>query len=107
MTGKRFSYDEIHEILNPRAVALRPVRALKDGLRYYEATTFPQNPWGGCELYLRRLAFFGHLREDGSSLVIDVLDEHGDIIQDFPVTRQGFNLLRRWLRFKVEREAIG
>lgn len=101
----KYDYREIAKILKPEAFALRPVRVIGDGFRYYEATTFPQDPWKGCELYLRRLAFFGHLREDGKEgqeIVIDVLDANGDIIQDFPVTREGFRLLRRWLRFKVD-----
>ena len=93
--------------LDPRAVALRPVRALKNGFRYYEATTFPQNPWRGCEMYLRRCKAFGFLKDDGSGIVLDVLDENGDIIQDFPLTREGLRYLRRQFRFKVERDAIG
>jgi len=102
---RKYDYKEVASILKPEAYALRPVRALKDGFRYYEATTFPENPWQGCEVYLRRLAFLGHLREDeeeGQEIVIDVLNANGDIIQDFPVSKQGFNLLRRWLKFKVD-----
>ena len=92
--------------LDPRAVALRPVRALKDGFRYYEATTFPQNPWQGCEMYLRRCKAFGFLKGDGE-IVLDVLDKNGDVIQDFPLTRKGLRYLRKEFRFKVEREDIG
>ena len=105
VTGRRYFHDQIE--LDPRAVALRPVRALEDGFRYYEATTFKHDPWGWCHTYLRRLAIFGFLADDGSGIVLDVLDENGDIIQDFPLTREGLNWLRREFRFKVEREAIG
>jgi len=91
--------------LDQRAVALRPVRALKDGFRYYEATTFPENPWQGCEMYLRRCAAFGMLKEDGGHIVLDVLDKNGDVVQDFPLTREGLRYLRREFRFRVERRA--
>lgn len=92
--------------LDRRAVALRPVRALKDGFRYYEATTF-ENPWQGCEMYLRRCAAFGMLKADDGHIVLDVLDEHGDVVQDFPLTREGLRYLRREFRFKVEWEDKG
>ena len=88
--------------LDKKAFALRPVRMLinKNDFRYYEATTFPANPFNGCSMYLRRC--FGDLKEDDSNLSIDVLDENGDIIQEYPITRKGFNYLRMVLKFKVE-----
>jgi len=89
--------------LNPAAHALRPVRIVGDAFRFYEATTFPKNPWAGCEMYLRRCNFLGWLKEDGSKIVLDVLDRNGDIIQDFPLTRDGLRYLRSHLRFKVEK----
>ena len=98
-------YDRIE--LDHRAVALRPVRALEDGFRYYEATTFKYEPWSWCHTYLRRLAIFGFIGDDGSGIVLDVLDERGNIIQDFPLTRGGLKFLRRELRFKVECDALG
>lgn len=89
--------------LHPDAYALRPVRTLvkQNAFRYYEAITFPDDPRGGCELYLRRCKICGYLKDDGNGLVIDVLDEQGDVVQDFPITRQGFEYLRRTLRFRV------
>lgn len=89
--------------LHPDAFALRPVRVLKNGsIRYYEGTTFPGNPWSGCEMYLRRLMFFGALGVEDTSIVIDVLNEEGDILQDFTVSTRGFEYLRRQLGFRVE-----
>ena len=88
--------------LHPDAFALRPVRAVDNGFRYYTATTFPNNPWSGCEMYLRRLLRFGSLGVEDGTLVIDVLNENGDILQDFTVSRKGFEYLRRQLGFRVE-----
>lgn len=88
--------------LHPSAHALRPVRIVGDCLRIYEATTFPRAPRGGCEMYLRRCAAVGYLKEDGAKILVDVLDANGDIVQDFPLTRRGLCYLRGQLRFKVE-----
>jgi hypothetical protein len=88
--------------LDKNAFALRPVRMLtkRNEFRYYEATTFPANPFNGCSMCLRRC--FDDLKEDDSNLLIDVLDENGDTIQEYPITRKGFNYLRRVLKFKIE-----
>ena len=90
--------------LHEAAYALRPVRITRGELREYEAITFPANPIAGCHLYLRRCG--GELRDDGSHCLIDVLDASGDVVQDFPVTRRGFEYLRRALKFRrVDRGA--
>lgn len=93
--------------LDANAFALRPVRIVEssNSFRIYSATTFPNDPWKGCELYLRRCKAFGYLKEERGDLVIDVLDKDGDIIQDFPITRDGFEYLREKLKFVVEMEA--
>jgi hypothetical protein len=80
------------------------VRLVGETLREYEATTFPKHPWQGCELYLRRCDALGYLSDDGSGILVDVLGKNGDIVQDFPLTRQGLRYLRSQLRFKVRRE---
>jgi hypothetical protein len=86
------------------AFALQPVRMdeERNTFLYYEATTFPKNPYTGCEMYLRRCMAFGYLKDDGHGLTIDVLNEDGDIIQDYPITRDGFEYLRRNFKFKRE-----
>jgi hypothetical protein len=88
--------------LSKDAFALRPDRFLvsRNEIRYYDATTFPDGPFAGCSLYLRRC--LGNLIDDGSGLQIDVLAQNGDIIQEYPINRQGFSYLRRVLRFRVE-----
>lgn len=92
--------------LGPAAFALRPVRMMvkQNRFRFYSAITFLQDPWKGCELYLRRCKAFGYLAADGTGLTIDVLNKDGDIIQDFTVTRAGFDYLRQKLKFIVEEE---
>lgn len=88
--------------LNKDAFALRPVRFLsaRNEIRYYEAITFPRGGFAGCSLYLRRC--LTSLVDDGSGLQIDVLNDDGGIIQEYPINRQGFSYLRRVLRFRVE-----
>lgn len=85
--------------LHQDAFALRPIRVVMDEFRYYEAVTFPENPWQGCELWLRRCEAFGFLA--GEYAVIDILDQAGDIIQDYSISREGFNYLRQKLRFRI------
>ena len=94
--------------VHPDAFALRPLRIFEesDKLVHYEATTFPRNPWAGCELWLRRVdALFG-LGKDGDGpigpLGVDALAENGDILQTFGVNRKGFEYLRGKLRFRRE-----
>lgn len=93
--------------LHPDAHALRPVRIIGDALRLYEGTTFPRDPWDGCQLYVRRLQALGHLKGDGTGILLDVLAATGDIVQDFPLSRPGLTYLRRQLRFRVEKEGSG
>jgi hypothetical protein len=88
--------------LDPAAYALRPVRIVGDEFRVYEAVTFQDNPWQGCELYLRRCKSMGMI--GGDYATIDVLNEAGDIIQDYQVCRAGFRYLRGQLKFKVVRD---
>lgn len=89
------------------AYALRPLRIFANGNGvHYTGTTFPHNPYQGCELTLRRCEAFGYLvpasNEPLPDLCIDVLDKEGDILDTIGVTRDGFEYLRRTLRFKRE-----
>lgn len=92
--------------LDPRAVALQPVRmrVRQNDFVYYEATTFRRDAFKGCEWALRQLAAFGMLRDDGSHLMLDVLSEPHTVVQEYPVTRDGFEWLRSRWKFRVERE---
>lgn len=97
--------------LDPDAVALRPVRIIRTKgrdavIRHYTATTFPENPWGGCNLYLRRCRLFGGLSDADTDLLLDVLNEAEDIIQDYNLTRKGFEYLRKKLGFVVDPDPV-
>lgn len=87
------------------AHALRVVRMLEkeNVFRFYTGVTFPAGAWDGCELYVRRCWALGYLK-DGEAFTLDVLDESGDVAQDFPLTKKGFEYLRQKLNFRVERE---
>ena len=90
--------------VHPQAFALRPIRvdSEKNVFINYEGTTFPSHPRDGCEMYLRRAALFGLIEDGDGPLGIDVLDENGDILQTFTITRDGFEYLRRSLKFRRE-----
>lgn len=90
------------------AHALRPMRIDRDeNPIHYTGTTFPKNPYAGCEITIRRMECFGHLmpREPGplkGNLFVDILDADGDILDTLAVTREGFEYMRRVLRFRRE-----
>lgn len=98
-------------VIDDKSFALRPLRIIpvKDELILYEGTTFPGNPHAGVLLYLRRLVAFGYCsgveaESPIGDLGVDVLDENGDILHTFNITRKGFEYLRRSLRFRRERQ---
>jgi hypothetical protein len=98
-------------VLDKRSVAIRPLRILPktDELILYWAITFPKNPYQGVETYLRRLRAFGFSScvenaEPLGDLGLDILDEDGDILHTFDVTRRGFEYLRKKLKFRVDRD---
>lgn len=89
------------------AFALRPIRVLKNGrMRVYEAVTFPEaegGPGNAIHMYLQR-GMMGEPGQTESDLVVDILNENGDIIQDFLVTKTTFRYLQRTLKFRVTHE---
>jgi hypothetical protein len=89
------------------AHALRLFRALPNGEgRAYTATTFPRDPWRGCERFLRMCRHVGWITPDSRCdgyAVLDVLDVDGDIVQDFTVLDpQAFQQIKRRLGAVVE-----
>lgn len=87
--------------LKAEAVGLQCIRVVNQTIRKYTPVTF-DNPYQGCEVYLRRCLAFGYLEDDGEGYQVDVLDDQGDIIQDFPLTQAGFEYLRGQLKLKWE-----
>lgn len=95
----------IDQQLAKEAHALRPVRVVAGVPQHYTATTFPGDPRGGCERTLRVANVTGDLGRVGDpcgDLWLDVLDENGDIIQEWPLGRKCFEHLRRRLKFVRE-----
>lgn len=95
----------VRETLPPDAFALQPVRIIGDECVLYTGVTFPKNRWGGIEWELRKLQATGGLAADGTWCLLDVLNEQGDIIADYPVTLVAFNRLKRSWKFTRESRA--
>lgn len=90
--------------LHPDAHALGAARIVApDELRIYTATTFPNDPWSGCNHMLRMLRATGGLArtEEDDYAVLDVFNADGDIVQDFALTRDGFRFAYRKLDWRV------
>jgi hypothetical protein len=92
--------------IHPSAHALTLFRVLNNGAgRAYTAVTFPQDPWQGCERTIRMGKAVGWVKDptDDAYGVLDVLNEDGDIVQDFSVpTARAFQCLKRRLDLRVE-----
>lgn len=91
------------------AVALTAFRPMPDGTgRQYTATTFPRDPWQGCEMYIRRAGCIGFLTPssadpDSGYAVLDVLDDVGDIVADYEIpTARAFKWWYRTMGWRVE-----
>lgn len=87
--------------LDERAAALQVVRAKNDNIRLYTPIC--------CDLQaiIQRCRRDGYLYDDlfsDSFFMLNVLDAAGNIIQDYSLSSAGFEGLRRWLKFKWERE---
>jgi hypothetical protein len=93
----------VHE----KAHALTAFRELPNGAgRQYTATTFPEDPWQGCERFIRTGLKLGLLKDPGdgdSYAVLDVLDEDWSIVQDFAVPdAHAFRWVKRKLGLRVD-----
>lgn len=88
--------------LDPKAHALALFRILPNGEgRKYTATTFPANPWAGCERFIRTCYAVGMLGGDPetSYAVLDVIDADHDIVQDFPIPNAN---AFQWIKKKLD-----
>ena len=81
-----------------RSHALRPARIVNEDLRHFTGTTFPENPFQGCSLVVRRLEAFGMIADADADQWVDVLADNGDILHEVPVTLKGFEYLSRTLK---------
>lgn len=93
------------------AHALTVFRALSDTEgRQYTATTFPRDPYQGCERTIRMARAVGYLHDSitdaGGEVyaILDVLDSDGQIVQDFVIPHaRAFRWFYRKLTLRVER----
>ncbi len=85
------------------AHALRLVYAnfKKNKITEYEAITFLRGPRDGIDVNLRRARICGSLQVPDSPYGIDILNENGDIVQDFQVAKGAFDYLRRTFKLKA------
>jgi hypothetical protein len=90
------------EVMLTTAHALRPARIVREELRHFTGTTFPDGAYEGCALTLRRMDVFGMIADGDADQWVDVLDENGDILHEVPVTPNGFKYLRRVLGSRLE-----
>jgi hypothetical protein len=77
----------------------------KDKPRQYTATTFPQNPYQGCERMIRMARAVGWIGGDykDSYGLLEVLDAAGDILCDYPVPNaHAFAQLKQKLDIAVQ-----
>ena len=91
------------------AVALTAVRELPGGrLRQYTATTFPRDPWAGCERFVRTCWFVGYVRDctpERTYALLDAINEEGDVVETWDITSaRAFRYIYRKLRLRVEGE---
>jgi hypothetical protein len=89
------------------AHALRVVRCNPTGNNfvYYEAITFPENPRGICDMYLRRASVCGRIAPNvESNYVIDILDANADTVAEFPAERKAARYLIEKLKLRVVRD---
>lgn len=90
------------------AHALTIFRGLSNGDgRVYTATTFPKDPWAGCEHFIRMCRAVGWVTDEKDGYgVLDVLNQDGDIVQEFMIPDAlAFRQIKSRLHIAVAREA--
>lgn len=99
--------------VSPKAHALGMFRIANGEGRRYTATTFPADPYRGCERFVRMCRAVGWITPQPVSLLesyglLEVLDENGDILQDFDIPTAGaFRQIKTRLNIRVEIERNG
>jgi hypothetical protein len=88
------------------AVALTAFRELRNGSsRQYSESWTPDNPWQGCEHFIRMCGALGFLRDSGSRpcyALLDVLAADGGIVATYDIPHaQAFRFIYRKLGLRV------
>ncbi len=91
------------------AVALTAFRELPDGrARQYTEAWTPDNPWQGCEHFIRMCRAAGYLRESSREhcyAVLDAISEDGDILATYDIPHaRAFRFIYRKLHLRVAGE---
>ena len=90
----------------PEAFALTAFRELPDGrARQYTEVCTPDNPWQGCEWFIRMCAYVGYLRDSQPGhayALLDAVNEDGDILATYDIPNaQAFRFIYRKLGLRV------
>lgn len=107
--GSRLRTSPTKAELHEEAHALTVFRVLPNGEgRRYTAVTFPSAPRRGCEQFVRMSRAVGWIGGQWASAygVLDVLNEDGDIVQDYPIPdARAFRGIKRKLDLRVDDNA--
>jgi hypothetical protein len=90
----------------PAAVALTAFRELPDGrARQYTEAWTEDNPWQGCEHFIRMCGAIGYLCEstpEHAYAVLDAIGEDGDILATYDIPHaRAFRFIYRKLHLRV------
>jgi hypothetical protein len=88
------------------AVALTVFRELPDGrARQYTESWTPDNPWRGCEWFIRMCGALGYLKDstpEHAYAVLDVVGTDGDILETYDIPHaRAFRFIYRKLHLRV------
>lgn len=98
---------DVIEYLDKSAHALRLVRIVREEAVHFTPVTFKGGAFEGCVTMLRRAQICDDLGFPGDPFGdtwVDVLDESGDIVQEWPCGAKSFSYLRR--KLGAVREAL-
>jgi len=88
------------------AVALTAFRELPDGrARQYTEAWTPDNPWQGCERFIRMCDALGYLKKstpEHAYAVLDAIGPDGDILETYDIPHaRAFRFIYRKLHLRV------
>lgn len=102
-SGKGLSVQRLVR-LDPSACVLRPWRIKDEAPLNFTGAKFARGVVA-VQLYLKRMDAFGYIIGRDlrtSDYMVDVLDDEGDILDTFAITKSGFEWCRRKLRAIID-----
>ena len=97
----------LYKQILPTAFAIRPTRIIGVELREYGIFTAPEgkDTYNWVKSCLNRVSLCGAgKKHKEDKCLIDILDKDGDIIQDYIISKEAFEYMRRQFKFKLETE---